>query len=386
MPLSPQTVRRWVRLLTGASFIISGIISASWSSRIPEIQASYTFTDAEWGTVLFSLYAGLICGLPISSWLIAKYGSSKITFISSIIFALMLSALPLAPNALVLIIFLFFFGMARNLMNLSINTNSIEIQRLFTKSIVSSFHGIWSLSCLLAAGLGTVMITQKISPNTHFSIIALIAIIVMCIFRSKHTKKRRAFSTKPLFTKPDRYLLLLGSLSFCAMVCEGAIYDWGVNYFSKSVNGGDRLVTAGYIGYLLSMTSGRLAGDYLIAVIGRQRLLVASGILMTTGFGIAAFFPLFLPAILAFILIGFGNSVMMPIIFFLAGKSTRVSTASAIATVTLIGYCGLLIQPIMIGFITQSFSLQTAFGLLALLGIVIIAAAFYFRRKEVSFE
>src|SRR4029079_6352643 len=71
-------------------FFLSGIISASLSSRLPDIQYKLKINNSVFGVVLSSLYAGLFTGLTIASWLVASYGFKKVMVISCILSALSL--------------------------------------------------------------------------------------------------------------------------------------------------------------------------------------------------------------------------------------------------------------------------------------------------------
>lgn len=70
-------LRTKIRWSTAAFFFLSGIISATWASRIPEVQQKFNLSDAQWGGVLFALPVGLVIGLPISSWLIETFTSAR---------------------------------------------------------------------------------------------------------------------------------------------------------------------------------------------------------------------------------------------------------------------------------------------------------------------
>ena len=150
---------------------------------------------------------------------------------------------------------LFCFGLSRNFLNISINTNSVEVQKFYKRPIIATFHGIWSFACLVAAGIGTVIIWARIDPQYHFILVAILSMIIIALFRIKRTSKAEANSnSKPLFVKPDRYLLLLGLMCFCTMICEGTMMDWSVNYFNKVINADTNFVTAGYTSFIIAMT------------------------------------------------------------------------------------------------------------------------------------
>src|ERR671920_1958030 len=123
MRLGLANVKTRLRGITALFFFISGIISGTWASRIPEMQQKFQLNDAKWGGVLFAIPIGLFIGLPLSSWLVARFTSYKTMAVSGVIYALLLCLLPLSPNVYTLVAMLFCFGLSRNFLNISINTN-----------------------------------------------------------------------------------------------------------------------------------------------------------------------------------------------------------------------------------------------------------------------
>jgi MFS family permease len=61
---------------------------------------------------------------------------------------------------------------------------------------------------------------------------------------------------------------------------------------------------------------------------------------------------------------------VVPIVYSLAGKA-KMPMAYAIASVTTIGYLGFLINPLIVGFISEAFNMRWAFGLMAVFAIAI---------------
>jgi MFS family permease len=116
------------------------------------------------------------------------------------------------------------------------------------------------------------------------------------------------------------------------------------------------------------MTLGRLFGDRLTGRYGAINMLMANGILMASGFILAASFPTLLTAILGFVLIGLGSSIVVPVVFSLAAQS-KMPPAYALTAVTLLGYSGFLIAPLLIGTLSDLLSMQWAFGLVSFFGL-----------------
>ncbi|HEY1114659.1 MAG TPA: MFS transporter [Chitinophagaceae bacterium] len=379
--------RKKERWTTIVFFFLSGILTASWASRIPDVQQKLGMNNASWGTTLLGVYAGLFAGLSISSWLIARYGTKRIMVLSCIGTAAMLGAAGLVGSREQLMAALFAFGGLRTMLNISANTQSIQVQKLYNRPIVSTFHGIWSGASFVAAGIGTLMIIGGVSPAVHFLAIGAAVIALTLFFQPRRSPIDEARGEKrPFFILPDRYLFLLGGIAFCGMLCEGAMFDWSVNYFEKAVNAPAGLVTTGYTAFIVTMALGRLAGDRATAAFGPFSLLITNGVLMAIGFLIAVFFPFLLPAALGFLLIGLGDSIIVPIIYSLAAQSRKMPPGYAITSVTMIGYGGFLLGPVLIGYTSEAWNMQWAFGIVSLFSLCITVLALWVRREKEAMD
>ncbi len=374
------------RMMTAVFFILSGILAATWASRIPDIQEKLGLGNAAWGTVLFAAPAGLVCGLLVASRLTAEFGSKKILISSSILSCVFLVLAGFGTERFQLMIILFLMGFMRTILNISANTLSLEVQNMYSKSIISTFHGLWSLACFVAASIGTLMIVNNVLPRFHFLLIAIVCLLTSLIFyKSPVGNKEVSIEKKPFFVRPDSYLFHLGLVAFCAMICENAMFDWSVNYFEKAVQAGKGLVTAGYTSFIISMTLGRLLGDRIIGYFGHMKVLLYSGLLISGGFILASIFPFPVTAIAGFVLVGIGDSIIVPIVYALSGKTKKMPTGYAISAVTMIGYAGFLTGPLLIGFVSGALSLQWAFGILSVFGILISFLSFKIRSfKELN--
>ena len=85
-------------------------------------------------------------------------------------------------------VYLFCFGVFWNLCDISLNTQGIGIERLYGRTIMASFHGGWSLAACLGALIGFIMIVSGVTPFWHFTLIALL--IVMIVLVSRNTPKQ----------------------------------------------------------------------------------------------------------------------------------------------------------------------------------------------------
>ncbi|MGC5189012.1 hypothetical protein ACPXBB_25775, partial [Escherichia coli] len=84
-----------------------------------------------------------------------------------------------------LTITLFFFGLFGNMMNISVNTQAVGVEAMYNRSIMATFHGVWSLAGFTGAAVGTILISQGFDPYQHFIGIASV-MICMALFSQKY--------------------------------------------------------------------------------------------------------------------------------------------------------------------------------------------------------
>jgi predicted MFS family arabinose efflux permease len=289
--------------------------------------------------------------------------------IGSVFYPLILLLLASSTSVLQLVLSLFSFGIMGNLINIAMNTQAVGVETLYGRSVMASFHGLWSLAGFTGAVTGAFFVSRDLSPMIHFTMVAVAAVILVLVsykFTLPHDIGHR--QRQKVFVKPDKKILLLGMIAFCCLVNEGAMSDWSGVYFKTVVKAPASIITLGYVAFTSTMALGRFVGDSLVTKFGAKRMLQISGSVITSGLLIAVIFPFLPTATAGFFLVGFGVSSVVPIVYGLAGKSTTMSAGAALAAVSTIGFLGFLIGPPLIGFIAQTISLRWSFTLIAILG------------------
>ncbi len=370
MNISVSLGSRTYRIAVSVFFFIAGITFASWASRIPDIKNKLQLSEAALGGVLFALPVGQLISLPFSGWLISRFGSRQLVIAAAILFPATLLLLGIAATPFQLIATLVVFGFLANLINISMNTQAVGVETLYGRSIMASFHGLWSLAGFTGAAIGSLCVSAGIAPFSHFVIICLVtALLVAAAYRHTIHDNGAAKTKEPLFVKPGKHILILGLIAFCCMICEGAMADWSGVYFQKIVRVPSTLTTLGYVAFMGTMTTGRFLGDWLITRFGVKNILRTSGILIATGLATLILIPYLPFAIGGCLLVGLGVSCVVPLVYSLAGKSPDMSPGLALATVSTISFIGFLIGPPLIGFIAQVSDLRVSFSIIAVLGL-----------------
>lgn len=371
------------RLAVSLFFFIQGVVFATWTNRIPDLKSAMHLSDAALGNVLFAIPVGQMTAMYISAWLINRFGSRRMLTLASVLYPLCLLPPGLADSPYTLAAGLFFFGISGNLYNIAANTQGVDVEHLYERSIMASFHGLWSLGGFLGGVVSMGFIALEVKPWLHFLLMAAVSFVLANFIRRQLVRndfKPQKAAKQPdqphkRFRNMDRYVLLLGAMAFCAMVCEGCMYDWSGVYFKQVVQAPGKLVQLGFVICLCTMTVGRFVADYFVRRFGARRVIRYSGLLISCGLLLSVLLPDLLFASIGFFFVGFGISSTVPVCYSMAGRSQTMNPSTALATVSSVSYLGLLMGPPVIGHVSQAISLHWTFAVIALFGLLIAAGA-----------
>lgn len=354
-------------------YFAKGLCFASWASRIPDIKTNLDMSPADLGTILFALPFGQLLIIPFSGKIVTRFGSHIVLFLATLFYGICLTTLGFATQSWQLAIGLVFFGITLNVTNIAVNTQGVYAEKLFKRTIMSSFHGMWSFAGFVGAMIGLLLVTFQFSPLQHF-LCVLILMILIIIFNYKYLIKVKESQPKikaPFFAKPDKSLLLLGLVGFCSMVSEGVMFDWSGVYFKDIVKAPTNLIIMGYASFMIMMALGRFMGDAIILKYGRKLVLQVSGFLISLGLFLAVFFPFLVSCTLAFMMVGIGVATVVPTLFSIAGKNPNLPPGESITIVSSVSFLGFLIGPPIIGYIAEVFGLRFSFAFIGLFGVLI---------------
>lgn len=349
------------------------MVFSSWAVRIPAIQDFHGLSEVTLGTILLAKpVASLLC-MPFAAQAVHLFGSRRVLLTAILLYGCALAGIGFMPSVPLLMANLFFFSLASNFVNISINTQAIGLEKVYRRSVMGSLHGLWSFAGIVGGGFGAFMISQKISPSLHFMIIC--GLVFVGAFSAAPHLLRDPPSTGPVrrkfFELPDRSLFLLGVIAFFSLLCEGTMFDWSGVYFKKIVGAEGGWIGAGYTAFMITMAATRFFSDSLRETLGTRKILLISGIMIFSGLTLSIALPVLPVAITGFLLVGAGVSSIIPLVYSLAGKTGTMSTSSAVTAVATTGYFGFLLGPPMIGWIAGASSLRVSFFVIAVMGLVI---------------
>lgn len=347
-------------------FLVHGLVIGTWVSRIPAVKSELHLNNAVLGLTLLSSAFGAICTIPITGSLISRYGSKRITAITSIAFCAAVSLMGLAWNALTLALALYIFGGVAAAMDVSMNAQGVEVEKALGKPTMSRFHAMFSFGAMAGAGVGGWIAAQDIAPIVHFvgagvaTLIATGFAVPLLLETHAHLSERE--HRLPLRNFPA-VLVALSAIGFCILLAEGAMADWTAVYYRQILHTGPGLAAEGYAVFSAAMATFRFIGDWITARLGPFRtvrtgcIVAASGLLWTLSIHSSVWG---LPGLA---ITGAGLSVIIPLVFGGGGRVPGVNPGPGIATVTGIGYVGFIVGPPAIGFASQVVTLRYALGI-----------------------
>jgi predicted MFS family arabinose efflux permease len=358
---------------TAGIFFANGATFGVWATQIPLVRERLSLDAAVLGILLLVLGAGAVCAMAASGWLIRRFGSAALTRLSAAVFVAMLPAAAVAPSLAVLVPALFVFGAAGGSMDVAMNAHAAEVERRAGRAFMSSFHGMWSVGGLAGAALGSLLLGLVSGPVQALLAAGAAAVIVAASQRGLLARVAPPEGHAAASLRPDALALLIGAMAALTFAAEGSVLDWSSLFLREELGTPADQAGFGYAAFSAAMAAGRFAGDWLrgrfgpVAIIRTGAALAVLGLLAGPATGSAA------GAVAGFALAGLGLANVVPVLISVAGAGPRGDVA--IATVTTLGYGGLLAAPPLLGFVAEATSLATMFLIVAAMGAAVLAGA-----------
>lgn len=335
-----------------ARFLLHGLIVSTWVSRIPAIQSSLALTNAHLGLCLLGTAVGSIAAVPLTGWLVSRYGSKPVTTWSTVAFSLALIAPALAVNAATLFAALALFGAGAAANDVSINSQAVSIETALAEPAMSRFHAMFSVGGMIGASLGGLIAWHGVEPRAHLAIASALFLLIalftapLLLDARDHAPKRSG--TLALKRIPP-VLLTLTAIGFCMFLSEGAMADWSAVYLKQVLVAGPGVAATGYAVFSAGIAIFRLLGDAITTRLGPVHTVRAGALVAAGGLTIALLAQSPSWALPGFALTGAGFSVIVPLVFGAGGRVRSVPRGAGIAIVSGSGYIGFLFGPPLIG-------------------------------------
>ena len=379
-----RTGVKWPKWALAVLFLVDGAGFGTWAAHVPVFKQVLHIENGSLSFVLISVIAGAIISMPVTGQLIARYGSRRVIRNAAISYVLMIGLLAQASTFWLLVIFAGLLGAAKGAFDISVNAQAMAVEKYYGRSSMSFFQGCWSAGGLLGAGAAGLMLQRQGSVRSDLSftagVLVLCCILILPMLVEEAVRPRAAAK----LAWPNAALLRIAVLAAFGLLAEGSIADWASVYLHSNVGVTLPLAAAGYAAYAIAMAAARFSGDWLAQRVSGKNILHGSGLLIAAGLGCTLLSHSWWPAVFGLMLTGIGVANIVPVIWSVAGRDTRMGAGPAISATATIGYCGFLTGPPIIGSLAVMIGLRQAMGVIVLCGIIVAVGPIFFPLQSTS--
>ncbi|MEU8359622.1 MFS transporter [Nonomuraea sp. NPDC048882] len=368
------------------TFVLAGLMVGTMTVRIPALTDKLGLSEATVGTILLAWGLGALVTMQSMRRVMARVGSRAVLRAGGPLTALGLLGVALAPDLPLLLVAAALFGMAFGTVDVAMNAQGSAVEQAYGRPLMNGMHAGWCVGAIGAGGLGSLAIAAGLPFTVHVTLIALVSLPVLVLLGRTYLPEPPAAAGTAGTVAGERRRLpaivyLLGAIMFFAFMVEGTIADWNGLYMRDELGAPEALAALGYPVFELGMLIARLTGDRLRVRFGVRGMLTVSGVATAGFFAVVLLAPAATVAVSAMFFVGLGVATISPLTLSLAGTATA-TPGPAIAQAGAMGYAGLLLGPVVIGFLSDATSLRTALGIGVVLGLLIALSARLLPRHE----
>jgi len=358
-----------IKPVFAVSFLLccTSLLFGIWVAAIPGIKTRLGFNDATLGLSLLLAPAGALTGVLVSGYLFSKISVGWWLMSGYIILSLIMVALVNSVSRSMFWTCLYLFGMNGFLNGISVNATINTFEKKYNRKFISTSHALYSIGGGVSAGLATLFFSIGLRSGYQVIIIAIIICSILYFNRKHLLAHTQVIHTRSGLKIPSASVLSISFICMVIFMAEGCVADWSAIYLKESLKVPGQLISLGYAGFAAAMTIGRLNGDDLTTKAGSKNVVIAGTALAMTGFLVVVLAQSVIPAIAGYILVGFGCSCIVPVLFSTSGNIPGVNVVEGYAMVTTGGLIGFLAGPSIIGLISEKINLSTGLSLLIIL-------------------
>jgi len=405
-PVSAEA--RHARIAVALFFLTNGALFANLLPRYPEIKAALDLTNTEFGLAVAAYPVGsLVAGLAAAT-LIRRFRSSRVALAGTVLISGGVLLAGLAPSWALLAGALLMVGAADAIVDVAQNSHGLRVQRLFGRSILNSFHAIWSVGAvvggLLAGGAAALFLPLGVHLTISGAVFILVGIVAYRLAlpgaepaevgadavdadvqsdadvqndagATRVTAAPQRASTPVALPGRSTKFLLMGALvlvAICGIVFEDAGNSWSALYLANSLDAPAAIAAFGFVALVGAQFIGRIIGDRLVDRFGQRTIARAGGALAAVGMGTALAFPSVPLTIVGFALVGLGSATLVPAAMHAADELPGFRPGSGITIVSWLMRLGFLLSPLIVGMIADASSLRFGLLIVPVAGVLVV--------------
>jgi MFS family permease len=388
--MGDHAAARRARAAVAALFLTNGALFANVLPHYPQIKADLAIGNAAYGLAVAALPAGAITAGLAAGSVIRRFGSARAAVAGTLLTGVCTVAVGLAPSVSVLAVVLFAAGAMDSITDVAQNAHGLRVQRRYHRSIINSFHAVWSIGAVAGGAMAAGAIAAGLPRGVHLTISAtLFAAVALVALRhclpGRDDEPAVAGERAPVRgTLPVAVLGALVLLAIADTVVEDAGNSWAAVYLTDSLHAPATLAATGFIALIGAQFVGRLAGNRLVDRFGPRTVTRAGGALTAVGMGSALAFPTVPTTIAGFAAAGLGTATLVPAVLHEANELPGLRGGTGLTVVSWLMRLGFLLSPPMVGLVADAASLRAGLLVVPGAGVLVVVFAGALRRRSVA--
>ncbi|MFG3254861.1 MFS transporter [Streptomyces sp. NPDC048172] len=394
----PARAEQHARVAVAALFFTNGALFANLLPRYPQIKADLGLGNATYGLAVAAFPTGAIAAGLAAGVVIRRLGSARAAVACTLLTAVGIGVAGFADSVALFAAALLLAGAMDAVTDVAQNAHGLRVQRRYGRSIINSFHAIWSVGAVTGGVMAAAAIALDVPPGWHLAVSGVVFASAACVALrfclpgpdEEESGPGAEDAAVPAGRRPGggtgrrtAYVLgVLVLLSIAGTLVEDAGNSWATLYLSDTLDAPATLAASGYIALVGAQFIGRILGDRLVDRFGQRTVARAGGLVVTAGMGLALAVPTVPGTILGFAAAGLGVATLVPAAMHEADELPGLKAGSGLSLVSWLMRLGFLLSPPLVGMVADAAGLRTGLLVVPAAGILAMLCAGVLRSRR----
>lgn len=396
----PAPADRRARVAVAVLFFTNGALFANLLPRYPQIKADLGIGNAAYGLAVAAFPAGAIAAGLAAGVLVRRFGSARVAVGGTLLTGAGILVAGLADSVVVFAGALFLAGAMDAFTDVAQNAHGLRVQRRYGRSLINSFHAIWSIGAVTGGSMAAAAIALGVARGPHLLFSAAVFAVAACValrycLPGPETEPEPAVETgagqdrAPLPTRAAAtglrtgwVLAALVLIATAGTLVEDAGMSWATLYLSDSLHATAALAASGYVALVGAQFVGRIVGDRLVDRFGQRAVARSGALIAAVGMGLALAVPTVPGTVLGFAAAGFGVATLVPAAMHEADELPGLRPGSGLTLVSWLMRLGFLLSPPVVGLVADAASLRVGLLVVPLAGLLVLLCAGVLRPRR----
>ncbi|GAA2585980.1 MULTISPECIES: MFS transporter [Streptomyces] len=390
----PAPAERRARVAVAVLFFTNGALFANLLPRYPQIKADLGLGNAAYGLAVAAFPAGAVAAGLAAGVLVRRFGSARVAVGGTLLTGAGVLAAGLADSVAVFAGALFLAGAMDAFTDVAQNAHGLRVQRRYGRSIINSFHAVWSVGAVTGGSMAAAAIALGVPRGPHLLFSAVVFGVAACVAlryclpgpeTGSETEPAGPTDAEDGALPPGRAPVagvrtgwVLGALVLIATagtLVEDAGMSWATLYLADSLHATVALAASGYVALVGAQFVGRIVGDRLVDRFGQRAVARSGALIAGVGMGLALAVPTVPGTVLGFAAAGFGVATLVPAAMHEADELPGLRPGTGLTLVSWLMRLGFLLSPPVVGLVADATSLRVGLLVVPLAGLLVLLCA-----------